>query len=278
MKTVVVTGATSGIGFAVCKALLKAGFRVLGIGRCEEHCTTALRSLKAENTEYETSFLFGDLLQQAEVRRVAGEIKKSLGEKEPLCALVNNAGAVRSWYMTTNDGHEHQFALNHLAGFLLTHELLPRLLEAHGKVLLTSSNSHRGIKMRWEDIMFQNGYRPLLAYKQSKLCNMLFAFGLNERYRDRGLRAYAVDPGLVRTDIGNKNTGRIIDLFWRLRKTGGVYPEVPAKTYVELCTRENAGSGLYHGIHGEKRYSREVSRENADRLFELSEKLCNIRF
>jgi len=277
MKTIVVTGATSGIGFSVCRALLKAGFRVIGTGRCEEHCASALGSLQAENRDYEISFLCGDLQQQEEVRRLARELKKSLGKTDTLHALVNNAGAVRSWYMTTNEGYEQQFALNHLAGFLLTHELMPELLKAHGRVLMTSSGSHRGIKMHWKDIMFSNGYRPLLAYKQSKLCNVLFAFGLNERYQDRGLRAYGIDPGLVRTDIGSKNTGGFVDLFWKIRKTGGADPAVPARIYTKLCTNDEDRSGLYFGIQGKKRYSPEVTRENADRLFELSEKLCNTK-
>jgi NAD(P)-dependent dehydrogenase (short-subunit alcohol dehydrogenase family) len=180
--------------------------------------------------------------------------------------------------MTTIEGYEQQFALNHLAGFLLTHELMPELLKTHGLVLMTSSGSHRGIKMNWKDIMFSNGYRPLLAYKQSKLCNMLFAFGLNERYRDRGLRAYGIDPGLVHTEIGSKNTGGLVDLFWKIRKTGGADPAVHAKIYTELCTNAENKSDLYYGIQGKKGYSREVTPENADRLFELSEKLCNVKF
>jgi len=291
MKTVVVTGATSGIGFAVCRAMLEAGFRVIGVGRCAEHCASALQELKPEkmNAGYENNhensheepritFLHGDLMQQAEVRRIAAEIRELLGETGGLHALVNNAGCVRSWYMTTDEGYEQQFALNHLATFLLTHELLPNLLKSRGSILITSSGSHRWMKIRWNDIMFQKHYSPLFAYKQSKLCNLLFAFGLNKRFEDLGIRAYGIDPGLVRTDIGNKNTGRIVDLFWRVRRNGGVAPDVPARIYVELCTSREPKTGLYQSIAGEKRYSREVTEENADRLFELSEKLCNIRF
>lgn len=311
MKTVVVTGATSGIGFAVCRAMLEAGFRVIGVGRCAEHCASALQELDPEiihsvrptagntagNTARPTAgnsrpeksrekphekpriaFLHGDLMQQAEVRRIGAEIRELLGKNGGLYALVNNAGCVRSWYMTTDEGYEQQFALNHLAAFLLTRELLPNLLKARGRVLITSSGSHMRMKMRWNDIMFQKRYSPLFAYKQSKLCNLLFAYGLNMRYGDRGLCAHGIDPGLVRTNIGNKNTSRIIDLFWRLRRTGGVAPEIPARIYVEFCASREPKAGLYHGIEGEKRYSREVTEENADRLFELSERLCSITY
>jgi NAD(P)-dependent dehydrogenase (short-subunit alcohol dehydrogenase family) len=278
MNTVVVTGATSGIGYAVCEALLKQGFRVIGIGHSEANCTAALTRLKLVNKAYDIIFLHGDLMQQAEVRRLAAEIRQLLGEQGALYALINNAGCVRSWYMTTGEGYEQQFALNHLAGFLLTHELLPNLLVAKGRVLFTSSGSHKRMKMHWNDLMFQKRYRPLYAYKQSKLANMLFAYSLNERYGGRGIKAFGVDPGLVRTSIGNKNTGKLVDYVWRLRKSGGVDPKIPAKVYETLCTCEADTAGLYQGIKGKMKHSREVSKENADRLFELSEKLCKIKF
>jgi NAD(P)-dependent dehydrogenase (short-subunit alcohol dehydrogenase family) len=278
MNTVVVTGATSGIGFAVCGKLLKRGFRVIGIGRSDMSCVAAHDKLKEENNQWDITFLCGDLMEQSEIKRLAGQVRELLGENGALYALINNAGCVRSWYMTTSEGYEQQFALNHLAGFLLTHELLPNLIRAKGRVLFTSSGSHKMMKMHWHDIMYQKRYRPLYAYKQSKLANMLFAYSLNERFGDAGVRAFGVDPGLVRTDIGNKNTGKLVDFVWRLRKSGGVDPELPARIYETLCTCEEEKEGLYQGINGKRRHSREVSKDNADRLFELSEKLCQIKF
>ena len=193
-------------------------------------------------------------------------------------ALISNAGCVRSWYMTTPEGYEHQFALNHLAGFLLTHELLPNLRKANGRILLTSSGSHRMMRMRWNDVMFEKRYHPLLAYKQSKLCNMLFARGLNDLYGDAGLHAYGVDPGLVRTDIGNKNTGGLVGYVWARRKKHGVDPDVPAQIYERLVTAEPAHGCLCHDLSGVSTPSSEVNSVNAGRLFALSERLLNIKF
>jgi NAD(P)-dependent dehydrogenase (short-subunit alcohol dehydrogenase family) len=118
-------------------------------------------------------------MQQREVVRVADEINQYLNEKcnGELYALINNAGCVRSWYMTTDEGYEQQFALNHLAGFLLTYKLLPALKKAQGRVIMTGSESHKGIKVNWDNIMLLRRYNPLTAYKQSKLCNILFAKG-----------------------------------------------------------------------------------------------------
>ncbi len=279
-KSVVVTGATSGIGFSVCELLLKNRFRVIGVGRSKENCEAARERLIEKYPEGEIVFFYGDMVHQQEVFRVASEIRdylrKSSGDE--LHALINNAGCVRSWYMTSNEGYEHQFALNHLAGFILTHELLPCLIRAKGRILFTSSASHKMMRMRWKDLMFEKGYNPLLAYKQSKLCNMLFAYSLNEMYRDKGIAAYGVDPGLVNTSIGNKETGFIVNLVWSIRRRFGVSPDEPAKTYLMLCTVETPPNELYFKFLKPARYSSQVNKENADRLFAISEQLCNIRY
>ena len=143
---------------------------------------------------------------------------------------------------------------------------------------MTGSASHNRMKIRWDDLMFKTRYHPLLAYKQSKLCNMLFAKALNERYCESGIRAYVVDPGLVATDIGNKQTGSLVARIWSMRKAHGVSPKIPAVTYAMLCDQTPAPDGLYYHLCREKPYSREVNGENAQRLFAVSEKLCGIQF
>jgi NAD(P)-dependent dehydrogenase (short-subunit alcohol dehydrogenase family) len=280
MKTVVVTGATSGIGLAVCAELLKSGCRVIGLGHSEENCRVAEEKLLSVNSSYAITYYFGDLMQQPEVVRLAGEIKRDLEKNSggQLHALVNNAGCVRSWYMTTGEGYEQQFALNHLSGFLLTHELFVNLINGGGCILFTSSGSHKMMKMNWQDLMFQKRYRPLYVYKQSKLCNMLSAYELNDRYAGQGIHAYGIDPGLVNTEIGNKNTGKLTDFVWKRRSKHGVDPSVPAKIYAELINSESKAEGLYYGISGLMKHSGEVHKSNAKRLFETSEKLCKIRF
>ncbi|MEN6338572.1 MAG: SDR family NAD(P)-dependent oxidoreductase [Clostridiaceae bacterium] len=280
MHTVLITGATSGIGLASALELARNGFRILGIGRDQSRCELAKQQILNETSSAEAEFFCADLMQQREVHRVADEIVAYLNEScgGDLFALINNAGCVRSWHTTTEEGYEQQFALNHLAGFLLTYRLLPYLLKAQGRVLMTSSGSHRHMKMRWNDLMFRRGYHPLLAYKQSKLCNVLFAKGLNDRFAWQGLRAYAVDPGLVCTEIGCKNTGGLVDFVWKRRSKHGVSPEIPAKTYAYLCMTDSAPEGIYYYLSKEAPFSREVNWENAARLFRLSEQLCGIQY
>jgi len=280
MNTIVITGASSGIGLETALALTQHGYNVLAIGRSEINCKRAEEWILSKNPNAKITFFLANLMHQREVIRVADQIIQYLSEKcnGKLHALINNAGCVRSWYMTTDEGYEQQFALNHLAGFLLTYKLLPALIKAHGRVIMTGSESHKGIRINWNNIMLYRRYNPLTAYKQSKLCNILFAKGLNDRYMKSGIRAYVVDPGLVNTDIGNKETGFLVNMVWALRKRHGVPPSVPAQTYTYLCEQNPPPGGLYYHLCKEKKFSRQVTSENADRLFDLSERLCGIKY
>ena len=278
-KTIIITGATSGIGLETTRLLADKGYCILAVGHSTANCEKADRDIRFGIPDADISWFAGDLMQQREVVRVAGEIKKRLNENgtESLYALINNAGCTRSRYMTTEDGYEQQFALNHLAGFRLTHELLPYLLKEGGRVIMTSSESHKNMKVRWSDVMMRKHYNPLLAYKQSKLCNMLFALGLSDRYGAKGLHAYGVDPGLVNTAIGNKTTG-IVDFVWKFRKRFGVHPSVSAQDFLYLCEQCEPPAGLYFHRGKSKKYNKQVTTENATRLFKLSERLCGIRY
>lgn len=277
-RSVVVTGATSGIGLAVCRLLLANNFHVLAVGRSEENCRRVERELRQAYAKAKLEFFYADLVHQHEVRRLAKQIKLYLEEKcgGGLWGLVNNAGCVRSWYMTSDEGYEQQFAVNHLAGFLLSHELLPCLKKSGGRVLFSASPSHKMMKMHWNDLMFQKKYHSFLAYKQSKLCNMLNAYALNEQFHDAGITAYAIDPGLVKTEIGNKKTGWLVDFVWRLRRSGGKDAKVPALTYVYLLSAEPAPGALYYYDCRPRRYSKEVNGQNARRLMAISSQLCQI--
>ena len=280
MKTVLVTGATSGIGLAVCRTFLHAGYRVLGVSRTEERCMSLQNSLQAEFPDAAISIFHADLSQQREVNRLADLLGKFLEQtaEGKLSALINNAGCVRQRYMTTAEGYEQQFAVNHLAGFLLTHRMLPYLKRAGGRILFTGSNSHKHTRIHWDDIMYQRRYRPLMAYKQSKLCNLLTAYEIRTAYAEDGISSYVVDPGLVKTEIGFKQTGSLVEMVWKFRCAQGCDPSVPAETYLYLCERIPAPEGLYYHACQTQKYSRAVRKDNADRLFRLSERLCGITF
>ncbi|MGE5598479.1 MAG: SDR family NAD(P)-dependent oxidoreductase [Bacteroidota bacterium] len=282
-KTVVVTGATSGIGLAAARRLASMGCRIIGVGRDAARCAQAEAIVRAAAPEARVNYLIADLASQRQVRVLAAEIRRLLEADGAgrLDVLVNNAGMVSTWYTATEDGYETQFAVNHLAPFLLTHELLP-LLRRTGcaRVLVTSSGSHYGARMRWRDVMHRRGYNCLLAYKQSKLANVLFTSEFNRRLGPgTGIRAYAVDPGLVDTAIGEKGTGGLVRWFWRLRRRGGVSPDEAAETIVRLAIEPvlEDPEAVYWKNCRPKRPSRYAEREDAGRrLWELSERLCGI--
>ena len=281
MKTIVVTGATSGIGFAVAKSLVAGGNRVIGVGRSKINCDAAKQEIIQLMPDADIVYFNGDLAQQSEVHSVADQIADYLGEhcNGALDVLINNAGGVRNWYTTTSEGYELQFALNHLSGFLMAHRMLPYLQKAGGRMILTGSNSHKHTRINWNDIMYKKRYSCLMAYKQSKLCNMLFAKEFNRRFDEQGVRAYVVDPGLVNTNIGMKQTSGVVSRFWGIRKKYGTPPDEVAQSYVFLCQHRPAPSGLYYHQCREQNYSKRAEdTKDAKRLFELSEKLCGIDF
>jgi NAD(P)-dependent dehydrogenase (short-subunit alcohol dehydrogenase family) len=278
MKTVIITGATSGIGFAAAREFASQNWLVIGLGHDEERCRSACDDLINQFPDNRICYFSADLMQLSEVRRVSGILINYLEQNchGRLDALINNAGCVRSWYATTEDGFEQQFALNHLGGYLLTRMLLNYLLRANGRILFTGSRSHRGIDIKWNDIMYKKHYRPLRVYKQSKLCNLLTAYELNKRYSQSNLRAFVIDPGLVRTDIGNKQTGWLVNMIWSLRKQHGKPAMIPARTYTFLCLEGKEPDGLYYRGKNKRSYSRYVNAENAARLYNYSARLCGL--
>jgi NAD(P)-dependent dehydrogenase (short-subunit alcohol dehydrogenase family) len=280
-KTIVVSGATSGIGLATAKALAVRGAYVIGIGRSQERCAAAVERIGQAGGE-RVEFVTGDLASQRQVRALAAAVGVRAVEQSggKIDVLINNAGAVASWYTATEDGYELQFAVNHLAPFLLTHELLDLLQAApSARVLTVSSRSHRGMRMHWSDVMLRRFYNPLTAYRQSKLANVLFTCELNRRLAGGRVRAYAIDPGLVKTEIGLKGTFGIVKWVWDWRRRGGADPEEAAQTSVFVAADPSVEAS--REVYWKKckplapdPYT--LREDEAARLWKLSERLCGI--
>jgi retinol dehydrogenase 12 len=282
-KTIVVTGATAGIGRAAVAAFAARGAQVIGVGRSAARCAEAQQSIQAKTPGARLSFFVADLSSQRQITDLAHRIRESVESvgAGKIDALINNAGAVSSWYTTTEDGYELQFAINHLAPFRLTYELMPLLRRAPAaRVITTSSGSHYRSKMHWPDVMHRRHYNCLLAYKQSKLANVLFTLELNRRLGDEsGVRAYAADPGLVNTEIGLKGTSGIARWVWEKRRAQGASPEQGATTLIFLATDpsvEDTYAGYWKDCRPTQPSQFARRNEEAARLWELSERLCGI--
>jgi len=279
-KIVIITGATSGIGLAAAKGIASEGHFVIGVARSKEKAQASKDSILKDFPESRVDYLLADLASQKEVYALAENIQGVLKENDHkhIDVLINNAGAVTSWFTLTEDGYELQFAVNHLAPFLLTKLLLPFLENSpSGRILTVSSGSHRRAHIHWNDVMLHHRYNTLKAYKQSKLANVLFTYELNRRYEQDNIKAYTIDPGLVNTKIGTKGTNGSVQWFWNKRRKKGVTPEIAAESIIHLACRRyipKAESWYWKGCRPiqPSRYTRR--EEEAQRLWELSDRLC----
>jgi NAD(P)-dependent dehydrogenase (short-subunit alcohol dehydrogenase family) len=164
-KTCLVTGATSGIGFETALCLARSGARVIGVGRDPGRCAEASPHRESRRRPARRSFEVADLSSQAEARALAMRLA---GREPRLDVLVNNAGLFTLRRAVSVDGIEMQLAVNHLAPFLLTRELLPLLAAApRARVVFVSSGSHVPGRIRWSDPGRRRFYNGLAAYEQS---------------------------------------------------------------------------------------------------------------
>ena len=277
-KLCVVTGATSGIGRTAAVALARMGGRVIGVGRDEGRSAAALQELAATAAEAGApapAFELADLSSLRQTEELAARLSSSSSR---LDVLVNCAGTFTARRVLTSEGFETQFAVNHLAPFLLTTSLLPLLLASpDGRVITVSSASHRLGRIHWKDPSLPWGYLGLRAYGQSKLANVLFTRELARRLGPgSSVTAYAVDPGLVNTDMGLKHGLSPSSLFWRLRRRGGTSPEVTAAFIALLAAAPETRrrSGLYWKDGREFLPSRRALDDgDARRLWDLSESM-----
>jgi NAD(P)-dependent dehydrogenase (short-subunit alcohol dehydrogenase family) len=281
-KSVVVTGASAGIGYRTAVEFCRRGAFVIGTGRDAERCRKAKEDLLGEVPEARAVFLVADLSRQAEVRRLAREIGATLQaeKRSALDVLVNNAGTFMDRLVLTEDGVETTIAVNHMAAFLLTQLLQPQLQKAKdGRVATVSSDSHYRTFLRPEDIRKPLLFISLWQYKVSKLANVLFTLEFNRRHQGTNLRAFAVDPGLVNTEIGLKGTDALSQFIWRLRQKSAVDAIEPARTILFVSGDRDAAkmNAIYWHDSAPKRSSGPaMDTDLARRLWVESCKICNI--
>jgi NAD(P)-dependent dehydrogenase (short-subunit alcohol dehydrogenase family) len=226
------------------------------------------------------TYLLADLSSQNQVRRLAENIRAELARAGSPCLdiLVNNAGTYSQNKVLTEDGIEKTFATNLLASFLLTNSLLPELkLSPAGRVITISSDSHYNMTIDPAAIHNPNFFLGILAYGRSKLANILFTLEFNRRNKGSSVHAYAVDPGLVRTEIAFKDQPAFSRFIWKLRRSAGVEPEVPAGTILYLACEPSVQNSPENYWYNRK--PKRCSREAADpvmavKLWDISFRLC----
>lgn len=198
-KVCLVTGATNGIGLETAKALAGAGATVLVHGRDLTRARAVAQELASTTANPKVSAVEADFARLADVRRLATELNARLPR---LDVLVNNAGMMSAARGRSAEGYDLTFAVNHLAPFLLTNLLLPKLAAAGAaRIVVVASAAHRRARLDFDDLMNDRVSGLLPAYAGSKLANILFTRSLAQRLRGSGVTANALHPGFVNSHI-----------------------------------------------------------------------------
>jgi NAD(P)-dependent dehydrogenase (short-subunit alcohol dehydrogenase family) len=275
--TVLVTGGTGGIGLATATGLAGLGARVGIVGRSATRGEAAAAAVRRQVPSAQVDVFAADLSAQSEVRRLAARVEAAYAR---LDVLVNNVGGYWAHRHVTADGLEHTFALNHLAPFLLTHELRELLVaSAPARVVTVSSGAQAMGRIDLEDLQGERSYNGQRAYNQSKLANVLFTYELARRLEGTGVTATVLHPGVVRTAFGREDAGRFMRLMFPVVTPFMKTPEQGAVTSVYLASSPEVDgvTGAYYANRRPKKSSRAShDRDLARRLWEASAALVGV--
>ena len=274
-RVCVVTGANRGIGRASAEALIDLGAKVLLVCRRRTDGEEASRALARRGAE-PPEVVEADLSSQASIREAAAQIREGHSE---LHVLINNAGVFTHVRELTADGLERQFAVNHLAYFLLTNLLLDRLKAGSpSRIISVSSGAHGGAALDFDDFQGERCYDGNQAYSRSKLANILFTYELARRLQGTRVTANCLHPGVIATKLLADYMG-IPRAGGALARTFGAKPEKGAETIIYLASSPEVEgvSGRYFVNKKPAASSRESYDEApARRLWEASERLTGL--
>lgn len=277
-KRIIVTGATSGIGLEIVNALAEQQHEIILISRNPQKLSDTVSGLSRNYWSASFTPIQADLSSMQDIIRAVQQIKERY---TTIDVLINNAGGVIHDYKKTADGLEYSFAFNHLSYFLLTGQLLPLLANsADPRIVVVSSEAHRGRKFHFDAVYERQPYIPMQAYGESKLGNLYFTYQLAEKLAGTAITVNALHPGIVRLpDTGTVPWYR--KLLRLLLRRNRVTPAEAAQTPVFLATSDEVQgvNGAYFIKKIPVMSSREsLKEEPAKRLWELSEQITGFQY
>ena len=209
-KRILVTGASAGLGVETARSLASHGAQVVGAARDLNKAKTATEQVRKDAAANGGSFELVEL-DLANLKSVRAGADRLLAKGEAFDLVIANAGVMATPLSHTADGFETQFGTNHLGHFVLVNRIAS-LIRSGGRLINLSSLGHRYSNVNLEDPNFERSpYEPFVAYGRSKTANILFAVGFDQRHRDRGVRAAAVHPGVIHTELGRHVDASAID-------------------------------------------------------------------
>ncbi len=276
-KTVLVTGANTGIGFETAAGLAGMGAEVVITSRDTAKGDAAVMEIEQRHPGASVTATQLDLARLDDVRRFAAEFKERFSQ---LHVLINNAGLILNKRQLTEDGFESTFQINHLGPFLLTHLLLDKLeASAPSRIINVASAAHRGGRLDFDDLQSERSYRGMRVYGTSKLCNILFAKELARRLEGTGVTAYSLHPGTVRTRFGKDGDTGFFAIGAKISGPLFLSPAGGAKTSIHVASAsaiEQHSGGYFQRSKLHKPSSAARNDEAARKLWEVSEQLVGI--
>jgi NAD(P)-dependent dehydrogenase (short-subunit alcohol dehydrogenase family) len=232
-KTIVITGASDGIGAAAARTLARHGHRLIVVGRSPEKTQAVAEQTGAEP-------LVADFARLDDVRTLADAL---LARCPHIDVLANNAGLVSGWArVVTGDGHELTNQVDYLAPFLLDYLLADRLADSHATVIATTSLAHWGGHIDLADLDHERAYQGFRAYADAKLALLVHTRELQRRFGRRGLVAVGFHPGIVATNF-SAGSGTVVDTFYHSRARA-LLPSTPEQGADTLVYVAEATPGL----------------------------------
>ncbi len=277
-KTILITGATSGIGKATAKGLAELGASLIIAGRDRERCEKTIEEIRSVNPGIEISYFLADLSSLKEIRELAEEVKKNYNK---LDVLINNAGSIFDGRKTSADGYEYTFAFDHLSPFLLTGLLLDLLKKgAPSRIITVSSSAHRSGKIAFDDLMLEQSYSSFRAYSQAKIANVLFTYELARRLEGKDITSNALHPGVVNTHFGNEFKG-VLKALMKLMRPFFISPEKGAETSIYLASSQEV-QGMTGRYFMKKKPVKSApltyDLKTAEKLWKVSEELTGYSY
>jgi retinol dehydrogenase 14 len=274
-KICLVTGGNSGIGKATAVGLAKMGATVVIVSRSKEKGEAAVVDITAKSGNKNVELMLADLSSQDSIHKLAKELK---ARHERLHVLINNAGVYLTKRITTPDGFELTFAVNHLGPFLLTNLLLDILKAgAPSRIVNVTSDAHNGAKMNFDDLQGEKRFSGWQAYSQSKLAMILFTRELAKKLESTGVTVNSAHPGVVRTHFA-KNNGGVVALGFRFLGLFFISPETSAKRILYVATSpdlEGVTGKYFTKMHEARSSPESYDDDSAKRLWQVSEQLTN---